>query len=117
MIFESALLCPSPDRFINLTAPEPPGLGRLSPGRTAAERGATFPSLRRWTILNLGMPFSTKCNVRINLRAMVRSISHDYAWDVTWITERQESYLALPYGKTPKAKDESWAGCSTVPDV
>ena len=45
-------------------------------GRAAAERGAAFPSFARaQAILNLGMLFSTKCNVRINLRSMVRSIS------------------------------------------
>ena len=44
--------------------------------RAAAERGAAFPSFARaQAILNLGMLFSTKCNVRINLCSMVWSIS------------------------------------------
>src|SRR4051794_14352788 len=29
---------------------------------------------------------------------------YDYAWSVTWLTERQESYLEPPYGKTPKSE-------------
>jgi hypothetical protein len=35
---------------------------------------------------------------------MVRTISHDYAWGVTWVTERQQSYLELPHGKTSKGE-------------
>jgi hypothetical protein len=35
------------------------------------------PQRPKWPIPNLGMLISTKCNVRINLRAMVLSISHD----------------------------------------
>jgi hypothetical protein len=30
-----------------------------------------------WRMLNLGMLFSTECNVRINLRSMAQSISDD----------------------------------------
>jgi hypothetical protein len=29
---------------------------------------------------------------------MVRPTLDDYAWDVTWVTERQERYPELPYG-------------------
>jgi hypothetical protein len=29
---------------------------------------------------------------------MVRPVSHDYAWEVTWVTERQQRYPELPYG-------------------
>jgi hypothetical protein len=56
----------------------------------------------KWPILNLGMLFSTKCNVRINLRAMVGPSLNDYAWDVSWATEWQQRYLELPYDKTLK---------------
>jgi hypothetical protein len=50
---------------------------RGTPGGRPAERGSRFPSIARpgLPILNLGMFLSTKCNVRINLRSMVRSIS------------------------------------------
>jgi hypothetical protein len=35
---------------------------------------------------------------------------YDYACGLTWVTERQESYLELPHGKTSKGKERvmSW---------
>jgi hypothetical protein len=63
--------------------------------RSQREEVGRSPSPARLTqpILNLGMPLSTKCNVRINLRSMVRRIFFDYA---CWIAEGQQSYLELP---------------------
>src|SRR6266851_3107731 len=90
-------------------------------GRAAAERGATFPSVATAQVAKPRYD-SSQPNVTYGSPSVQWSgpSLYDYAWGVTWVTERQESYLELPSGQTPKPKkvrNESWAGCSTMSDV